>query len=81
MLRPEEHAERPESCGRAVLFVEGRVVDEEGAEVGAGGTGEVLYRSPQLATGYWDKPEATAEAFRDGWFHSGDMVRRTPRAT
>ncbi len=75
VLRPEEHAERPESCGRAVLFVEVRVVDDEGHDVSAGGTGEVLYRSPQLCTGYWDKPEATEEAFRDGWFHSGDLVR------
>ena len=40
-----------------------------------GEPGEVLYRSPQLCTGYWDKPEATEEAFRDGWFHSGDLVR------
>ena len=75
VLRPEEHAERPESCGRPVLFVEIRVVDEEGHDVAADGTGEVLYRSPQLCTGYWDKPDATAEAFRDGWFHSGDLVR------
>ena len=36
----------------------------------------MLYRSPQLCTGYWDNQEATAEAFRDGWFHSGDLVRR-----
>ena len=34
--------------------------------------GEIVYRSPQLCEGYWDKPEETAEAFRDGWFHSGD---------
>ena len=40
-----------------------------------GGSGEVVYRSPQLCEGYWDKPEETAEAFRDGWFHSGDLVR------
>jgi fatty-acyl-CoA synthase len=40
-----------------------------------GGQGEVVYRSPQLCVGYWDNPEATAEAFRDGWFHSGDLVR------
>ncbi|MFW6774456.1 fatty acyl-CoA synthetase [Nocardioides sp. CPCC 205120] len=75
VLRPEEHAERPDSCGRAVLNVELRVVDEHGVEVAPGEPGEVVYRSPQLCTGYWDDPAATAEAFRDGWFHSGDLVR------
>ncbi|MFE6997745.1 fatty acyl-CoA synthetase [Microbacterium sp. NPDC057659] len=76
VLRPEEHAERPASAGRPILFVETRVVDESGAEAAVGEPGEVLYRSPQLAQGYWDKPEETAEAFRDGWFHSGDLVTR-----
>ena len=75
VLRPEEHADRPESCGRSVLFVELRVVDDEGVDVEPGGMGEVIYRSPQLCEGYWADPEATAEAFRDGWFHSGDLVR------
>jgi fatty-acyl-CoA synthase len=52
------------------------VVDDDGLEVPAtGGQGEVLYRSPQLCTGYWDKPEETEEAFAGGWFHSGDLVR------
>src|ERR1044072_9999124 len=41
----------------------------------AGELGEVIYRSPQLCDGYWDKPDETAEAFRDGWFHSGDLVK------
>ncbi|MFG3522399.1 acyl-CoA synthetase [Nocardia nova] len=76
VLRPEEHAERPSSCGRPVFFVETRVVDADGNDVGPGEPGEVLYRSPQLCRGYWDNPEATAEAFRDGWFHSGDLVTR-----
>ena len=74
-LGPAEHADRPGSCGRPVLFVEIRVVDGEGTDVAAGEIGEVIYRSPQLCEGYWDKPEETAEAFRDGWFHSGDLVR------
>ena len=77
VLRPEEHAARPDSCGRSVLFVELRVVDQEtGEDVGADGVGEVIYRSPQLCAGYWDDEEATAEAFKDGWFHSGDLVRQ-----
>lgn len=77
VLGPTEHAARPESCGRTVLFVEARVVDPAtGLDVGAGTSGELLYRSPQLCTGYWDDPEATEAAFRDGWFHSGDLVVR-----
>ncbi|MFJ8846496.1 acyl-CoA synthetase [Streptomyces cyaneofuscatus] len=76
VLGPDEHEGRMESCGRPVLFVEARVVDEEGREVPDGTPGEVVYRSPQLCTGYWDKPEETAEAFRDGWFRSGDLAVR-----
>lgn len=76
VLRPEEHADRPASAGRAALFVELRVVDDKGEEVARGEPGEVVYRSPQLCQGYWDNPEATEEAFRDGWFHSGDLVRQ-----
>ncbi|MFD7450106.1 acyl-CoA synthetase [Kitasatospora sp. NPDC059827] len=74
VLRPEEHLDRPASCGRPVLFVETRVVDRTGTEVPPGTPGEVVYRSPQLCLGYWDSPEQTAEAFKDGWFHSGDLV-------
>ncbi|MFJ9618641.1 fatty acyl-CoA synthetase [Streptomyces noursei] len=76
VLGPDEHEGRMESCGRPVLFVEARVVDEDGREVPDGTRGEIVYRSPQLCTGYWDKPGETAEAFRDGWFHSGDLAVR-----
>jgi fatty-acyl-CoA synthase len=76
VLRPEEHAERPASAGRPVLFVQARCVDEAGADVPPGVPGEVIYRSPQLLTGYWGNPEATADAFRDGWFRSGDLAVR-----
>ena len=75
MLRPEEHDVHPSSAGRPVLFVETRVVDDSGNDVGAGELGEILYRSPQLCSGYWNRPEATSEAFDNGWFHSGDLVK------
>lgn len=76
VLAPDEHADRPDSAGRPVLFVEARVVDGDGNDVAPDEQGEIVYRSPQLCDGYWNDPEATAAAFRDGWFHSGDLVRR-----
>ncbi|MFE6197847.1 acyl-CoA synthetase [Streptomyces sp. NPDC057838] len=78
VLGPDEHKGRMDSCGRPVLFVDARVVDEDGRDVPDGTPGEIIYRSPQLCEGYWDKPEETAEAFRDGWFRSGDLAVRDP---
>jgi fatty-acyl-CoA synthase len=76
VLGPDEHEGRLGSCGRPVLFVDARVVDEDGKDVPDGTPGEIVYRSPQLCEGYWDKPEETAAAFRDGWFRSGDLAVR-----
>lgn len=76
VLAPDEHKGRMDSCGRPVLFVDARVVDEDGKEVPDGTPGEIVYKSPQLCEGYWDKPEETADAFRDGWFRSGDLAVR-----
>ncbi|MFE0786969.1 acyl-CoA synthetase [Streptomyces mutabilis] len=76
VLGPDEHEGRMDSCGRPVLFVDARIVDEVGKDAPDGTPGEVVYRSPQLCQGYWDKPEETEAAFRDGWFHSGDLAVR-----
>ncbi len=76
VLRPEEHDERPASAGRPVLNVETRVVDEAMRDVPPGENGEIVHRSPQLLTEYWNKPEETAQAFAGGWFHSGDVGYR-----
>ncbi|UXZ52913.1 long-chain-fatty-acid--CoA ligase [Halomonas sp. 7T] len=73
VLRPEEHTERPASAGRPILTVETRIVDLDMNDVPPGEHGEIVHRSPQLMTGYWDKPDMTAEAFQGGWFHSGDV--------
>ncbi|PWV75338.1 fatty acyl-CoA synthetase [Halomonas sp. A11-A] len=73
VLRPEEHDARPASAGRPILTVETRIVDAEMNDVAPGEHGEIVHRSPQLLTGYWDKPEMTEEAFLGGWFHSGDV--------
>ena len=73
VLRPEEYDARPASAGRPIFNVETRLVDEQMQDVPPGTQGEIIHRSPQLLTGYWAAPEATAEAFTGGWFHSGDV--------
>jgi len=74
MLRPEDQLRKPGSCGRPVLNVETRVVDENMRDVKPGEIGEIVHRSPHLMTGYYRDEERTAEAFRGGWFHSGDLA-------
>ena len=65
---------RPGSTGRVVPAVtEICILDEQGRELPPGERGEVCIKSPANVLGYWNKPEATAEAFIDGWFHSGDV--------
>jgi fatty-acyl-CoA synthase len=73
LLRPEEHEARPASAGRPIGTVETRVVDTAMNDCPPNVRGEIVHRSPQLLIGYWDKPDATAEAFEGGWFHSGDV--------
>ncbi|SDN88493.1 long-chain-fatty-acid--CoA ligase [Pseudomonas jinjuensis] len=60
------------SAGRPVSCVEVRIVDSEDREVPRGTTGEIVARGPNVMLGYWNKPEATAEALRGGWMHTGD---------
>ena len=60
------------SAGRAGYCVEVKIVDPEGAEVPRGTVGEVVVRGPNVMQGYWNKPELTAIAVREGWMHTGD---------
>ncbi|MGW8884152.1 fatty acyl-CoA synthetase [Streptomyces sp. NPDC055749] len=76
VLGPDEHEGRMDSCGRPVRYVEAKVVDERGRDVPDGTEGEIVYRSPQLCEGYWHRTAETREAFRDGWFRSGDLAVR-----
>jgi len=72
-LRHEDHqGDRLLSCGRAMLGGELAVVDSSGSSLPAGETGEIVYRGASLMAGYWNRPEDTALAIRDGWFHTGD---------
>lgn len=64
------------SVGLPIDGVEMRVVDAEDREVPTGEIGEIAIRGHNVMSGYWNRPDATAEAIRDGWFHTGDMARR-----
>ncbi len=66
-------ARRLASAGREAVGAEIRIVDEAGADLGVGEVGEILIRSESVIAGYWNNPEETATAIRDGWFHSGDL--------
>lgn len=72
----EAYLSAPDSVGRPVPSADVRVVDpESGAEVGEGAVGELWFRGPNVVRGYWNAPEATAAAFVDGWFRTGDLGR------
>jgi acyl-CoA synthetase (AMP-forming)/AMP-acid ligase II len=70
---PADRANRPDSVGRPSMFSEARIVDNEGRDLGPNQVGEILGRSPMSATSYFDSPVKTAEVFRDGWLHTGDL--------
>jgi fatty-acyl-CoA synthase len=63
------------SIGRALFHVDTRVVDADLTDVPLGEVGELIIRGPNLMQGYWERPEATKEAFSGDWFHTGDMAR------
>jgi long-chain acyl-CoA synthetase len=67
--------QKPGSIGTPIRDVRMRVVDGEGHEVPEGEVGEIAIRGPNVMKGYWQRPEATGEAIRDGWFRTGDMAR------
>jgi long-chain acyl-CoA synthetase len=66
---------KPGSIGTPLEGVEMRLVDEDDNEVAEGEVGEIVIRGHNIMKGYWQRPDATAEAMRGGWFHSGDMAR------
>jgi long-chain acyl-CoA synthetase len=75
LLASEDHrpgSPRLRSVGRPALGVRVSIRDESGKELPRGEVGEVCARGGQLMRGYWNQPEATAEAFRGGWYHTGD---------
>jgi fatty-acyl-CoA synthase len=76
MLLGDDAIRKLGSVGKVIPTVAARVVDEDMNDVPIGQVGEIVYRAPTLMAGYWNNPQATAEAFAGGWFHSGDLVRQ-----
>ena len=74
MLGPQDQLRKPGSCGKAVINVETRVVNDAMQDVAVGEVGEIVHRSPHLMLGYFDDPDKTAAAFSGDWFHSGDLA-------
>ncbi len=72
----DDYVDRPTSAGRTVPIMRVRVVDPDtGVVLGPGQIGEIEFAGPNLIRGYWNRPEATAETFHDGWLRSGDLGR------
>jgi long-chain acyl-CoA synthetase len=71
----DDYVSHPTSSGRATPILEMKVVDEAGRTLPPGERGEICLKGPNVIRGYWDDPEATAEAFTDGWLHTGDIGR------
>jgi crotonobetaine/carnitine-CoA ligase len=72
-IEPLGSTPRAGSCGPAVPGVDIRIVDDAGTPLPPRGVGEILVRSPAMMAAYYKDPEETAQALRDGWFHSGDL--------
>ena len=68
--------ERKTSVGRPLPILDMKIVDAEGKELPDGELGELLIYGPTITPGYWNRPDATAEAVRDGWLHTGDLGYR-----
>jgi long-chain acyl-CoA synthetase len=72
------HPDRERKAGSIGTPIEGvqlKLVDDEGAEVAAGELGEILIKGHNVMKGYWERPDATAEAIKDGWFATGDIAK------
>jgi fatty-acyl-CoA synthase len=72
-LGPDDQAEHAGAAGRPAINVETAILDDTDVPVANGVVGEIAHRGPHLMLGYLDDPVRTAEAFRGGWFHSGDL--------
>jgi long-chain acyl-CoA synthetase len=71
----DDYVRKPRSAGRSLPIMDVKVADETGRELPLGEVGEIWFKGANLIRGYWNKPEATAEAMVDGWLRSGDLGR------
>ena len=76
VLRGPDSRRKLGSVGQPIPTMQYRIVDPAMNDVATGQVGEIVYRGPNMMSGYWRKPAETAEAFEGGWFHSGDLVRQ-----
>lgn len=74
LMRPEDSAQKVGSIGKTAICSRAKVVDPEGKELPPKEIGELVLKGNVVCRGYWNRPEATAEALRDGWLHSGDLA-------
>jgi acyl-CoA synthetase (AMP-forming)/AMP-acid ligase II len=74
LISPEEALAKIGSTGPAFFHTDVRVVDEAGRDIAVGEIGEVIVRGAHVMKGYWNRPEATADALRDGWLFTGDLA-------
>ena len=74
LISPDQALSRIGSTGKAFFHTDVRIVDPDGRDVPTGEPGEVILRGRHIMAGYWNRPEATAEAIRDGWLHTGDLA-------
>jgi fatty-acyl-CoA synthase len=75
MLDREDAVRKAGSCGKPVLHTEVRIVRPDGIDAGVGEPGELWVRGPNVTPGYWNRPDANASSFTDGWLHTGDVAR------
>jgi fatty-acyl-CoA synthase len=75
LAKTDHDEKRLTSCGRPTLFARTALLGDDSKPVPQGEAGEICVGGPLLAGGYWNLPEATAETFKDGWLHTGDMAR------
>ncbi|TNC08616.1 acyl--CoA ligase [Methylobacterium terricola] len=71
----EDYVHRPDSCGPPLPVGEAKAVDPEGNALPAGEVGELWVKGPVVVAGYWNRPDADAEVFREGWLRTGDLAR------
>lgn len=76
LLLPEDVTRKPGSAGKSMINSQMRVMRKDGEEADRNEKGELAISGAVVSPGYWNRPEATAEAFRDGWFYTGDIGRK-----